>query len=42
MVFVALNYLVFDFNNFAFLFFYMFYVGYIAGTVYLNTFFIIT
>ena len=42
LIFTILNMTVFGLDDFGFLFFFMFYVGYIGGSIYLNTFYIIT
>jgi len=42
LLFIILNMTVFKITDFTFMFFFMLYVGYIGGSIYLNTFFIIT
>ncbi len=42
LIIVLLNMMVFNFNSFTFMFVFMLYSGYLGGSIYLNTFFIIT
>src|SRR5437868_855513 len=42
LLFMVLNVFLFKITDFSFMFIYMIYVGYIGGSVYLNTFFLIT
>jgi hypothetical protein len=42
LIFIVLNMTVFKIIDFSFMFFFMIYVGYIGGSIYLNTFYIIT